>query len=109
MCDRYGCATLPNSTLASLKTLDFSRRNFLQATGATALTMAIGPGLLGPALAADSTLKSTHGNGFCNLNLFLSHALQTAKEDEEALSSYASHVRSALSGKDCRVAQMLIP
>jgi NitT/TauT family transport system substrate-binding protein len=81
MCDRYGCATLPNSTLANLKTLDFSRRNFLRATGATALTMAVGPGLLGPALAADSTLKSTHGNGFCNLNLFLSHALQTAKED----------------------------
>src|SRR3984893_16729919 len=76
MCDRYGCATLPN-----LKTLDFSRRNFLKATGTTALTMAIGPGLARSALAADSTLKSTHGNGFCNLNLFLSHALQTAKED----------------------------
>jgi len=76
MCDRCGCATLPN-----LKTLDFSRRKFLKATGTTALTMAVGSGMLGPVLAADSTFKSTHGNGFCNLNLFLSHALQTAKED----------------------------
>ena len=36
-------------------------------------------------------------------------ALQRAKDDEEALSSYISNIRSALSGKDCRVAQMLIP
>ena len=34
----------------------------------------------GPAHAA-STIKSTHGSGFCNLNIFLSHALQTAKDD----------------------------
>jgi NitT/TauT family transport system substrate-binding protein len=77
MCDRYGCATLPD-----LKTLDFSRRNFLKATGLTTLTMAVGPGMLGQALAAaDTTVKGTHGTGFCNLNFFLSHALQTAKED----------------------------
>jgi NitT/TauT family transport system substrate-binding protein len=76
MCDRYGCATLPD-----LKTLDFSRRKFLKATGLTTLTMAVGPGMLGQALAADTTVKGTHGTGFCNLNFFLSHALQTAKED----------------------------
>jgi NitT/TauT family transport system substrate-binding protein len=42
--------------------------------------MAIGPGLVGSAHAA-STIKSTHGSGFCNLNIFLAHALQTARED----------------------------
>lgn len=36
-------------------------------------------------------------------------ALKAAKNDEEALTSYAFHIRSALSGKDCRVAQMLVP
>jgi NitT/TauT family transport system substrate-binding protein len=76
MCDRYGCATLPD-----LKSLNFNRRNFLKATGLTTLTMAVGPGLLTPAFAADATIKGTHGAGFCNLNFFLAHALQTAKED----------------------------
>src|SRR5689334_7281441 len=75
MCDRLGCMHLP-----SFKTMDFSRRNFLKATAATTLTMAVGPGFMGPAHAA-STIKSTHGSGFCNLNIFLSHALQTAKDD----------------------------
>ena len=37
-------------------------------------------GLTGPAAAATG-IRATHGTGFCNLNLFLSHALQTAKED----------------------------
>ena len=79
MCDRLGCMHLPN-----FKSMDFSRRNFLKATAATAaattLTMAVGPGFMGPAYAA-SAIKSTHGTGFCNLNIFLSHALQTAKDD----------------------------
>lgn len=33
------------------------------------------------AAGAESTLRSTHGTGFCNLNLFLAHALQVAQED----------------------------
>ena len=33
------------------------------------------------AMAAESTIQSTHGTGFCNLNMFLTHAVQTAKED----------------------------
>jgi NitT/TauT family transport system substrate-binding protein len=85
VCDRYGCATRPNlalaDSLANPRSRNFNRRSFLRATGTTALTMAIGPGLMGSAFAADTTLKSTHGSGFCNLNLFLTHALQTAKED----------------------------
>src|ERR1700676_1968047 len=76
MCDRTGCMHLPN-----FRTADFSRRKVLKATAATTLTMAVGGGLMGAANAAASTLKSTHGTGFCNLNIFLSHALQTAKDD----------------------------
>jgi NitT/TauT family transport system substrate-binding protein len=74
MCEHHGL------NLGTLKSCDFSRRNVLKATGAAALTIAIGPGLVGAAQAAD-TLKSTHGSGFCNLNIFLTHALQTARED----------------------------
>src|SRR6266851_3795810 len=74
MCNHHGLAP------GQLKSIDFSRRTLLRATGATVLTMAIGPGLVGSAYAA-STIKSTHGSGFCNLNLFLAHALQTARED----------------------------
>ena len=75
MCDRIGCMHMPN-----FKSMDFSRRNFLKATAATTLTMAVGPGFMSPAHAAGA-IKSTHGTGFCNLNIFLAHALQTAKED----------------------------
>jgi ABC-type nitrate/sulfonate/bicarbonate transport system substrate-binding protein len=74
MCEHHGL------NLGLLKSCDFSRRQLFKATGAAALTIAIGPGLGGPAHAAD-TIKSTHGSGFCNLNIFLSHALQTARED----------------------------
>src|SRR6267154_5964438 len=76
MCDRLGCMHLPD-----FKSMDFNRRNFLKATAATTLTMAVGPGLMGGAAQAASSIKSTHGSGFCNLNIFLSHALQTAKDD----------------------------
>src|SRR5258705_440134 len=76
MCDRPGCMHLPN-----FRTMDFSRRKVLKSAAATTLTMAVGGGLMGAAHAAANTLKSTHGTGFCNFNIFLSHALQTAKDD----------------------------
>ena len=76
MCDRIGCMHMPN-----FNSMDFSRRNFLKATAATTLTMAVGPGMMGGPAHAASAIKSTHGSGFCNLNIFLSHALQTAKDD----------------------------
>lgn len=76
MCDRTGCMHPPN-----FQTMDFSRRKVLKAAAATTLTMAVGGGSMGAAHAAANTLKSTHGTGFCNLNIFLSHALQTAKDD----------------------------
>jgi NitT/TauT family transport system substrate-binding protein len=75
MCDHHGLA--PHR----LQSIDFSRRAVLKASAATVLTMAIGPGLLGGPAHAASTIKSTHGSGFCNLNIFLAHALQTARED----------------------------
>ncbi|HTR84928.1 MAG TPA: ABC transporter substrate-binding protein [Reyranella sp.] len=58
-----------------------SRRSFLKgAAAATTISMAAGPGLLmgGPAHAA-AGIKSTHGSGFCNLNIFLAHSRQYSK------------------------------
>ena len=74
MCEHHGLSP------GLLKSCDFNRRQMFKATGAAVLTMALGPGLGGTAHAAD-TIKSTHGSGFCNLNIFLAHALQTARED----------------------------
>ncbi|MDQ8726281.1 ABC transporter substrate-binding protein [Bradyrhizobium sp. LHD-71] len=76
MCDRHGCMHLPN-----FKALDFTKRRFLRAAGAAALTVAVGPALLGSPAMAASGLKSTHGTGFCNMNIFLAHAMQFSKED----------------------------
>jgi NitT/TauT family transport system substrate-binding protein len=61
--------------------MDFSRRRFLAASGSAVLTMGIGAGLLPGAAHAAGALKSTHGTGFCNLNMFLAHAMQFSKED----------------------------
>lgn len=82
MCERFGTASL-----TALRAMDFTRsgtlgrRGFLRATAASTLALAVGPGLGGVAHAADSHIKSIHGSGFCNLNYFLSNALQTAKDD----------------------------
>lgn len=82
MCERFGTASL-----TALRAMDFTRsgnlgrRGFLRATAASTLALAVGPGLGGAAHAAESHIKSIHGSGFCNLNYFLSNALQTAKDD----------------------------
>ena len=76
MCDR----SVPLNW-ASLGEVDFSRRGFLRAAGAGALTVAISGGVPGHALAAESHIKSIHGSGFCNLNYFLCEAQQMAKDD----------------------------
>jgi ABC-type nitrate/sulfonate/bicarbonate transport system substrate-binding protein len=76
MCDRIGCMHLPN-----LESMDFSRRKFMQSSGAAVLTMGVGSSLFGGAAHAAEELKSTHGTGFCNLNIFLAHAMQFSKED----------------------------
>lgn len=56
----------------------FGRRSALRATAAGVLTMAMGGGALAQ---ARGSLKSTHGTGFCNLNIFLAHAMQLARQD----------------------------
>ena len=75
MCGR-DAPLFPN--LTNLKT---DRRALLRSGGAMALTMAVMPGLLSGRAEAADALKSTHGTGFCNLNLFLAHAEQLAKDD----------------------------
>lgn len=72
MCDR----SVPLNW-GSLGEIDFSRRGFLRAAGAGALTIAVG----GHAHAAEAHIKSVHGSGFCNLNYFLTEAKQLAKDD----------------------------
>jgi NitT/TauT family transport system substrate-binding protein len=85
MCDRDG--TLNPARLADAAPgFRAGRRSMMRATAATALTFATGFGAAGfgtDALAqgARGSLKSTHGTGFCNLNLFLAHSLQLARED----------------------------
>lgn len=81
MCDRIGCTHFPK-----LSEMDFtgvaapSRRRFLKgAAAATSITMGLGAGLGG--VHAASGVKSTHGTGFCNLNIFLAHSRQYAKKD----------------------------
>lgn len=79
MCERDG--TLGQTDFAAMgRSFKTSRRSMLRATGAAALTF----GMFGHdalAQARASSLKSTHGTGFCNLNLFLAHSLQAAKAD----------------------------
>jgi NitT/TauT family transport system substrate-binding protein len=77
MCERHGGLDRDLTPAASQE-----RRKFLKGSAMT-LTMAVGAGLCGGgrALAAGESLTSTHGTGFCNLNLFLAHAEQTALDD----------------------------
>ena len=80
MCDRIGCTHFPK-----LQDMDFSgravssRRSFLKkAAAVTTISMGVGGGLMGGAHAA-AGIKSTHGSGFCNLNIFLAHSRQYSK------------------------------
>ncbi len=67
---------------AGLAAPTVSRRGFIRSSAATTLTMAVGAGLCGGAAhAAQGSIRSTHGAGFCNLALFLAHAEQLAAED----------------------------
>ena len=75
MCNHDGNRNFPD-----LSGIDLNRRSVLKGGAAAALTVGIGGGFGHHAHAA-SSVKSTHGTGFCNLPLFLSHARQTAKED----------------------------
>src|SRR5258708_34716804 len=81
MCARIGCTHFPK-----LQDMDFSgaavasRRQFLKGAAAPStisVGMAMGMGV-GSAFGA-AGIKSTHGSGFCNLNIFLAHSRQYSK------------------------------
>jgi NitT/TauT family transport system substrate-binding protein len=76
MCEHSG-----SINLSQLRGMQFNRRSFLRATAASTLTLAVGPGMMGSAHAAETHVKSTHGSGFCNLNYFLANAKQMAQDD----------------------------
>jgi NitT/TauT family transport system substrate-binding protein len=78
MCERTG-----SSVLSALCSARIGRRGMLRATAAASITLALGPGLFarGAAGVAPGHITGTHGSGFCNLNFFLTQALQTAKDD----------------------------
>jgi NitT/TauT family transport system substrate-binding protein len=66
---------------------NFSRRNFLRTTVAgAAATIALPPALaalLSPTVAhaAGTTIKATHGSGFCNMGIFLAKERELTKTD----------------------------
>ena len=81
MCDRIGCTHFPK-----LSEMDFSgaavasRRRFLKGAAAVStISMAMGPGMFAGTAHAGAPVKSTHGSGFCNLNIFLAHSRQYSK------------------------------
>lgn len=81
MCDHHGLITQDGLAEARLAAPQLNRRSFLKASGGMTLTMAVSGAAGNQALAAGESLSSTHGTGFCNLNLFLSHAEQLAADD----------------------------
>ena len=66
---------------------NFSRRNFLKTTTAAAATVALPAELMAlmgsqsAFAAAATTLKATHGSGFCNMGIFLAKERELAKAD----------------------------
>ncbi len=81
MCDHHGLITREGIQSARAAAPALSRRSFMKSTGAMTLSMGVVGGLAGRAMAAGDKLLSTHGAGFCNLNLFLAHAEQLAAAD----------------------------
>jgi NitT/TauT family transport system substrate-binding protein len=80
MCDRHACTQLPD-----LGAVDFTRRRFVKVAAATTISFGISHAFGGSALAQAGTVKSTHGTGFCNMNIFLAHAMQFSKADNVEL------------------------
>jgi NitT/TauT family transport system substrate-binding protein len=78
------CDLIHRGLKTDLSSLQLDRRTFLRGAAATSLTMAVPASMLGggPAMAAGKQLTATHGAGFCNLNLFLSHVMQSVKDVE---------------------------
>ncbi len=75
MCDRHH-----SQELTGLPKNAVSRRTFLKTSALGTIVIALPAGMSGAAHAA-TTVKGTHGNGFCNAAFFITHARQLAKED----------------------------
>jgi NitT/TauT family transport system substrate-binding protein len=91
MCEHHGNRNVPD-----LSQVRINRRDLLKRSAAGTVAIGMSGGLFGTA-HADTTVKSTHGTGFCNIALFLSHARQTAQEDGLTLEfvntpTFAEHV-----------------
>lgn len=76
MCERHTAFTP-----FTANTFSTGRRRLLRAGAAATVTMALPPTWLGGmrAAAAATTVKASHGTGFCNLGIFLAHAEQLAE------------------------------
>ncbi len=96
MVDRIDCEHLPET----IRKVDFSRRHTLRGASAGVITMALGPGMSAEAIAqaALGSIKATKGSGFCNLNFFLSHAMQFAKAEGVGLMAAMDKRPDELSG-----------
>ena len=96
MVDRIDCEHLPKT----IRKVDFSRRHTLRGASVGVITMALGPGMSAEAIAqaALGSIKATKGSGFCNLNIFLSHAMQFAKAEGVGLMAAMDKRPDELSG-----------
>jgi len=77
------CQHAGNRNVPDLAGINLDRRNLLKRSAGGAVTIGLAGGLLGPMnqAFAQSSVSATHGTGFCNLALFLTHARQLAEED----------------------------
>ena len=77
------CARHSNPGPAIRATTTLNRRSFLKASALGTITMAVVGGMMGlPGWArAAATVKGAHGDGFCNVAFFITHAHQLAKDD----------------------------
>jgi len=76
MCDHHGSRDLGGIAAPAIH-----RRSFLKAGAAGTITIAVSGLGFSHAAHAASSVKGTHGNGFCNVAFFITHAKQLAKED----------------------------
>lgn len=76
MCDSHN-----SIAVSEPKRVMASRRSVLKASAAASITMALSCGGFAHSAHAGSSVKGTHGNGFCNATFFITHMKQLAKED----------------------------
>ncbi len=94
MCDHHGDRSFPCRDRLAL-----DRRKLLRRAAEGTVVVGLSTGLFGGmgSALANSRVTATHGNGFCNLGLFLAHARQLAAEDGVRLEfanapTFAEHV-----------------